>query len=81
MPQKWLQVKGDPSIRCFLFQQSRVTQSSAERPGFFAFIPRFLGLHLVSFLLPFSEYANRVSSISTIPSRTFGFIPMINEDA
>ena len=24
MPQKWLQVKGDPSVREFLFQQSRV---------------------------------------------------------
>jgi hypothetical protein len=24
MPQKWLQVKGDPSVRAFLFQQSRV---------------------------------------------------------
>lgn len=24
MPQKWLQVKGDPSVRSFLFQQSRV---------------------------------------------------------
>lgn len=24
MPQRWLQVKGDPSIRVFLFQQSRV---------------------------------------------------------
>jgi len=25
MPEKWLQIKGDPSIRSFLFQQSRVT--------------------------------------------------------
>ena len=24
MPQKWLQIKGDPSVRSFLFQQSRV---------------------------------------------------------
>lgn len=24
MPQRWLQVKGDPSVRAFLFQQSRV---------------------------------------------------------
>jgi len=24
MPEKWLQIKGDPSIRAFLFQQSRV---------------------------------------------------------
>lgn len=24
MPYKWLQVKGDPSVRAFLFQQSRV---------------------------------------------------------
>jgi len=24
MPQQWLQVKGDPSVRAFLFQQSRV---------------------------------------------------------
>lgn len=24
MPQKWLQIKGDPSVRAFLFQQSRV---------------------------------------------------------
>ena len=24
MPQKWLQVKGDPSVRAFLFEQSRV---------------------------------------------------------
>jgi hypothetical protein len=24
MPEKWLQIKGDPSIRSFLFQQSRV---------------------------------------------------------
>jgi hypothetical protein len=24
MPQKWLQVKGNPSVRAFLFQQSRV---------------------------------------------------------
>ena len=23
MPQKWLQIKGDPSVREFLFQQSR----------------------------------------------------------
>ena len=25
MPQRWLQVKGDPSVRAFLFQQSRQT--------------------------------------------------------
>ena len=24
MPEKWLQVKGDPSVREFLFQQNRV---------------------------------------------------------
>lgn len=24
MPQRWLQIKGDPSVRAFLFQQSRV---------------------------------------------------------
>lgn len=24
MPKKWLQIKGDPSVRAFLFQQSRV---------------------------------------------------------
>ena len=24
MPDKWLQIKGDPSVRAFLFQQSRV---------------------------------------------------------
>ena len=24
MPEKWLQIKGDPSVRAFLFQQSRV---------------------------------------------------------
>jgi hypothetical protein len=24
MPQRWLQVKGDPSVRAFLFEQSRV---------------------------------------------------------
>jgi len=24
MPDKWLQVKGDPMVRAFLFQQSRV---------------------------------------------------------
>ena len=24
MPHKWLQIKGDPSVRDFLFQQSRV---------------------------------------------------------
>jgi len=24
MPSKWLQVKGDPSVRAFLFEQTRV---------------------------------------------------------
>ena len=24
MPEKWLQIKGDPSVRSFLFQQQRV---------------------------------------------------------
>ena len=24
MPDRWLQIKGDPSVRAFLFQQSRV---------------------------------------------------------
>ena len=24
MPQKWLQIKGDPSVRAFLFEQSRI---------------------------------------------------------
>ena len=24
MPERWLQIKGDPSVRNFLFQQSRV---------------------------------------------------------
>ena len=25
MPERWLQIKGDPSVRAFLFQQSRIT--------------------------------------------------------
>ena len=24
MPDKWLQIKGDPSVRAFLFEQSRI---------------------------------------------------------
>lgn len=31
MPDKWLQIKGDPSIREFLFQQSRVESLFDEK--------------------------------------------------
>lgn len=31
MPQRWLQIKGDPSVRAFLFQQSRAQSLFDER--------------------------------------------------
>ncbi len=31
MPYKWLQIKGDPSVRAFLFQQTRVTSLFDEQ--------------------------------------------------
>ena len=31
MPQRWLQIKGDPSVRSFLFQQERVSSLFDER--------------------------------------------------
>ena len=33
MPQRWLQIKGDPSVRAFLFEQSRAQSLFDERIG------------------------------------------------